>query len=580
MSRRSFPLYAHILAAVLIFPIGCSERPTAPDLADRVVSSVQALTVDTGDSVLVDVVVQNASGAPTSAPVSWRITSPLHAEVTPGGWIRGLRFGETLAIATSDGATPDTVTLSVRKHVTHADVRPDSVLLLDIGETIPLTTKSIAYKAEVVGSYTWTSRDDGIATVDANGTVRAVNSGEVYIVGREAGGAQDSSLVRVTPPLRLSFAHQTGAVHIEPAWDSVMLDMPAREPVFVTVESSDSSILSTTPVTIPAGSRTARLTFRPNSPGSVDVTVSATGYTLASGAFEVGRPRIFIDDFLSSVIEADTRFGFPVRFGTEFDTSWGGRYVVDPIDVRVRSSDTSVLREMTIPLAPNSWEIYRELKSHGAGPVTVTVQGDGFISDSIDIEFRPAPFQFHISDVRIGARQHTSGLLFVPVYNRDTLQTSITAEPAGIADLSFWNLDSTSSTLGYEIHGLAPGNARIIASAPLRLPDTLFVTVTTPTIHAPTLPATPSIGELLSLSASVGDTAGFTHNSLDSITLRVTSSDPTVLAADTLVHVAPGSPRSERHNVRVVGPGSAYVTYTDTSGVYQPVNTNVVTVAP
>ena len=573
-------LLATLVLALALLALGCSEHGTEPEGPGRVVAVAQTITVNTGDSLQVGVVVEDARGNPTNAPVTWAVDRAEYAEVTPGGWIRGLRFGQTFAIASSGNAAPDTVAVVIRKFVTRVVVAPDSVLLLAIGDSASLTPQSLAYKTEVIGIYDWTSRNESIATVDGAGKVRAVNSGDVFIIGQEASGAQDSTFVRVTPPLRLSFDQQYGAVHINPNWDSVMLDVAAREPVVVTVTTSDSAVLSADSVTIPVGARTARLSVRPRSLGTVMVGVRAQGYMPDSGRFEVGEPRIQIDPtFVSGTVLTDYPFGFRITFGTEFDTVVVGRYLIDPVTVRIRSSDTTVLRDTMAAVQADSWEAYFRLRAHGAGPVTYVAEAPDFRSDSLVFQANLAKYHFPSGSVTLGLRQETDRLLFVPVAPLDTLHTTITVEPSGFAEANVWVADPTSASLGLTLRALTLGEGRVIASGLQRLPDTLVLVATSGRLYPPVLGAPPRVGDYLwPLSAMVGDTLGGTHKPMDPVVLRVTSTDPAVLAVDTLVRIPPGSPWSESHGVRVVGPGSAQVIYTDTAGVYPPASTSVVTV--
>ena len=572
----------HLLRSIafVLVAASCSEAPSQSEAPHQVVVALQTVTVDTGDSLIVNAAVWNARGVSTGAEVTWSVVDSRRAEVTGSGWLRGLRYGHTLAIAESENATPDTILVNVRKHVTSSDVTPDTVVLLNVGEAVVLSVRSIAYLDQVIGTYTWVSRDQSIVTVDGAGRVHAENNGETYVIAREAGGAQDSALVRVHTPLDLSFDSQTGALHLAPSWDSVTLQAAALAPILVSVLSSDTAILAANPVVIPAGSRSARLELTPRAMGEVSITVQAPGFRADSGTFLVGRPELNLrHDRLSANLVTDYPLDFEVYFGTEFDDPKVGRSTLDTVIVHLRSSDQSVLRDTVMIVPPLNSYAFVRLKAHGAGSVDIALEAQDFIPDSLRTQFKLAKYVFFGDSLILGARQRDDGLLFVPIVFRDTVHTTLSTAGSGIVEVGFWNYDSTGTSLLYWVKGLQHGRDLVIASAPDRAPDTLVVRVTSPKIIAPTLWATPTVGLWFwPTYATVADSTGAAHDALDPVILRVTSSDQSVLEVDTLIQVPPGSRLSEAHIIRVVGPGTAYVTYTDTAGIYPPATTNTVTI--
>ena len=74
------------------------------------------------------------------------------------------------------------------------------------------------------------------------------------------------------------------------------------------------------------------------------------------------------------------------------------------------------------------------------------------------------------------------------------------------------------------------------------------------------------------------DSVGTDHLSTDSVTVHAVSSNPAVLQpAQTFFRVPTGT-YFANSTVNAVGPGTATITYSDSSGLYTPVTTNAVTV--
>lgn len=78
--RRLLRSVAFVLVAA-----SCSEAPSQAEASDQVVVSLQTVTVDTGDSLIVNAAVWNARGIATGADVTWSVVDTRRAEVTGSG---------------------------------------------------------------------------------------------------------------------------------------------------------------------------------------------------------------------------------------------------------------------------------------------------------------------------------------------------------------------------------------------------------------------------------------------------------------------------------------------------------------
>jgi DNA/RNA endonuclease G (NUC1) len=99
--------------------------------------------------------------------------------------------------------------------IARVEVSPEAAAV-EVGATVALSASAFdASDAPVAAAFTWSSRDAGIATVDAAGTVTGVAVGNVRIVAAVANGVADSATITVEsatpppalPPVRFSEIH-------------------------------------------------------------------------------------------------------------------------------------------------------------------------------------------------------------------------------------------------------------------------------------------------------------------------------------------------------------------------------------
>ncbi len=129
-------------------------------------------------------------------------------------WTLGPVPGTQVLTATADGlaGSPLAVNATATSGIVTTAVTPLLDTLTAIGATRTLTaTSRDAGNTVVGGSYTWSSRDDAVATVSAAGLVTAVTNGATWVDVVEAGGTRDSArivveqrlaTIRVTPDPR------------------------------------------------------------------------------------------------------------------------------------------------------------------------------------------------------------------------------------------------------------------------------------------------------------------------------------------------------------------------------------------
>lgn len=113
-------------------------------------------------------------------PTNWSSSDEQVARVTEDGTVRA-RFGGTATItARADGKTAQ-VTVRVQTQVAHVVVRPGGTGM-QVGGTLRLTARGVTAAGDSLERpVVWASENEGVATVDATGTVTARRAGSALI---------------------------------------------------------------------------------------------------------------------------------------------------------------------------------------------------------------------------------------------------------------------------------------------------------------------------------------------------------------------------------------------------------------
>ena len=116
----------------------------------------------------------------TIKDVVWTSSNPSVCSVTESGNIVALDYGTATILATTvDGALTATCVVKVLQHVNELNLNK-STLTLKVGESEKLQATVIPSNADNK-NVVWTSSDENLATVDAEGNVTAVKAGQVTI---------------------------------------------------------------------------------------------------------------------------------------------------------------------------------------------------------------------------------------------------------------------------------------------------------------------------------------------------------------------------------------------------------------
>ena len=131
----------------------------------------------------------------TDKSIAWASSRPEVATVDDNGKVTAVGNGEAIITATSVNGVQGKCTVTVVTPVTGVQVEP-STLTLKIGDTQTLST-SIKPENATDKTIVWASSRPDVATVDNNGKVTAVGSGEAIITATSTNGIQGKCTVTV-----------------------------------------------------------------------------------------------------------------------------------------------------------------------------------------------------------------------------------------------------------------------------------------------------------------------------------------------------------------------------------------------
>lgn len=336
-------------------------------------------------------------------------------------------------------------------------------------------------------------------------------------------------------------------------------------------------------MTILAGQTYAYFDVRGRGAGTSTVIATAPGYSPDTATNVVTSPKVRLSG--GSTINAYSTTTSNV-YSTDSLNSAHNR--LTDLTVSLRSTDTTIIKvdtQVVIPAGyyyvPASWTI----TAVSPGTARIIATAPGHAPDTNTWTVNPAKLNLSWLSTQIGARQHyQADAFYVYTPNPRTVSVPVTLTQKQASTVA---LSTTTPTIASGINygyftfaGLVPGLDTIIASATGYLPDTAFVTVTTPMFTIGGLPSsatTTSPPTTLTLYAA--DSAGNTHYASDTVVVRAVSSDSNV--------IRPGQPYFRvlkdsyyaNPTVQYIGPGTATVTYSDSANSgYRPATTGSVTV--
>ncbi|MFQ6047549.1 MAG: Ig-like domain-containing protein, partial [Gemmatimonadales bacterium] len=142
-----------------------------------------------------------AANPVTDVSFTWSSSEPGLATVDSTGLVTAVANGTVTVTASVPGGASASATVVVEQVVTYAAIEPAGASLSGVGSTFTFTADFWDANDNPVSAltFTWSTLNPAVATVDAGGTVTAVASGQATIQVR-GGGATAWALVTVSAP--------------------------------------------------------------------------------------------------------------------------------------------------------------------------------------------------------------------------------------------------------------------------------------------------------------------------------------------------------------------------------------------
>lgn len=205
--RRLEPWTGALTATVLILNAACGDGgaspptdPVDPPVATTVnVSPGTAQLASIGATVQLTATVLDQRGQPMAGvSVTWGSSDASVASVAANGTVTAVANGNASITATSGNAS-GTANVTVEQVAVRIDVSPGTASLSSISQTVQFMAEAFDANGHAVGdaSFTWTSSNASVATVDAAGLATATGIGNAQIAAG-AGGVRASAELTVT----------------------------------------------------------------------------------------------------------------------------------------------------------------------------------------------------------------------------------------------------------------------------------------------------------------------------------------------------------------------------------------------
>ena len=200
--RRLTPvaLAMTLVALATLFAACGGDDATEPPVATTLAISPSSAELSSlGETVQLTATVRDRNGQPIAgAPVNWATDATSVATVNGAGLVTAVDNGSATVTATSGGVS-GTAAVTVAQRPARVDVSPSADTLLAIGDTVRLAAQPVDANGNAVqdASIAWSTDDDAVAAVDADGLVTATGNGDASITAA-AGGAGGTAEVTVS----------------------------------------------------------------------------------------------------------------------------------------------------------------------------------------------------------------------------------------------------------------------------------------------------------------------------------------------------------------------------------------------
>jgi hypothetical protein len=555
----------------------------------------QATITSLGDTLRLTATVAGTTNPEDPPRLTWAARDAAVASVSQSGLVTARSVGDSWVMAYEDGGSVDSTRIVVQQRLATVRVLPEAISRPML-RAQRFTATALDAGGSVIPDVTFAWSITGTAaTIDPSGVARAQTPG-VATIRATADGASASATLTVTALPALRWNADTFDIGVgqytyrDGGYLRLLADSLDPDEVVLAPLTNDAPSVVSAPALVQVPEYLGVHTsgdVRITGTGAGITTVTAEAaprFTPAQVVVRVSSPRLVIDAPDTLEVSAGSALNLLVH---PADSLGGVHAVASPLPIAIRSSAPDVLAlnatSMQIVADGSTTTVTSYVRAAGTSWLVVTAAG--YRPDSVLVRVPGQKLRFvswwwdnDVDRTTVGAEESSGTMprvqapccfsidLTIAISQRHPellrVPTKLVAR-AGIA---------TPTTLD-PLVGLHPGTDTVVASAPGMSPDTLIVTVTTPTYRTDPLPAVPGIGMPFSLAAFVADTAGGSHfPATGEATVLLNSSDTTVLRPRASRFVIGNSTGGGGTMVDVFGAGRATLTLRDADGDFIPIS--------
>ena len=493
--------------------------------------------------------------------------------------------GVTSIQASAQGATGK-ATLFVAQVLSSIVVTPASISVGVSGSTTMLARGKDSQGRYISGgTFSYASSNGAFVTIDAStGVATGVAIGSANITATS--GAITSSIAVVTvsstaAPI-ISFGRDTiGVGRGSSTSVPILLSRPNATPLIVKLAAADTNAYwSTATVTVPANATSVNATLIGRNAGSTRVTAvdsSGAGYAPATAVVAV-QANINMAAGYYSINATD---GVPTQVLLSDPSPVGGTYVTFSYGTSGKASASP--DPAFIPAGQLAADVV--IRGLAAGTTTITPVATGVNGTAATINVSAAVISLSTTTLRLGIGQYEPyQYVYTPISVLNPLAVKLGNSDSTVAitvPSPSVTIPANSNIAYFQVNAVAPGTATITPSATgWTASNTLAVTTTTPKLILCCAYTINSSLPSQSMTLYVADSVGNTHYRVNSLSVRMSSSDTSVLKVlDTLGTVAAGSYYLTSMRVSPAGPGgSAWIKIT--AGGHVPDSVKITVIGP
>ena len=464
--------------------------------------------------------------------------------------------GVTAIQAAAQGVT-GAATLNVAQVLNSIDLSPTTATVAVTGTTSMIARGKDANGRFISGgSFAYNSSTPSVATINSTtGLVTGVANGSTNITATSGSITSNTAVVTVnnSGPSVISFGRDTiGIGRGSTASIPILLSKPNAANVVVNLAVQDTiAFWSASSVTIPAGQTSINATLNGRNAGTTRIFAvdgSTTGYAGDTAVLAVqanlrmttsGYSLSATDQIITQVLLSDP-------------SPAGGTYVTFIYGTPGRASVSP--DPAFIPQGQLAADVV--ITGVSAGNTTLTPTASGVTGQTANISVGAAVLNIAQNTILLGQGQYeTNTYVAVPNYLNSPLNITLTSTDSTIATVPPTTTIPAGNYVSYfTTNASGKGTARIISSAAGWKPDTMVVIATTPRLRLCCTTTMNTTSGSQAVTVYSADSTYNTHPRISSLTVRMSSSDNTVLKViDTLFTIAAGS----SYNQPSIAPGGA-----------------------